>query len=158
MTTGDVVYSLRFSLIKILPEPGFDLGSTAGESCVLTARLHMLYNVSLKRSICPLFLRFLMHSYYNQEMRIKWNSALSGTFNTSNRVKQGSVLSPLLFTIYLDQLILSLKDLGVGCHLNGMFVGAFSYADDVTLLAPTNMALSYVKFMYRVCSITQVVI
>ena len=42
MTTGDVVYSLRFSLIKILPEPGFDLGSTAGESCVLTARLHML--------------------------------------------------------------------------------------------------------------------
>ena len=43
MTTGDLVYSLRFSLIKILPEPGFDLGSTAGESCVLTARLHMLY-------------------------------------------------------------------------------------------------------------------
>ena len=45
MTTGDVVCSLRFSLIKILPEPGFDLGSTAGESCVLTARLHMLYAI-----------------------------------------------------------------------------------------------------------------
>ena len=43
MTTGDVVYSLRFSLIKIWPEPGFDLGSTAGESGVLTARLPMLY-------------------------------------------------------------------------------------------------------------------
>ena len=42
MTTGDVVYSLRFSLIKILPESGFDLRSTAGESCVLTARLHIL--------------------------------------------------------------------------------------------------------------------
>ena len=36
MTTGDVVYSLRFSLIKILPEPVFDLGSTAGEFSVLT--------------------------------------------------------------------------------------------------------------------------
>ena len=48
MTTGDVVYSLRFSLIKILPEPGFDLGSTAGESCVLTARLHMLYCISIQ--------------------------------------------------------------------------------------------------------------
>ena len=46
MTTGDVVYSLRFSLIKILPEPGFDLGSTAGESCVLTARLqHSTFNI-----------------------------------------------------------------------------------------------------------------
>ena len=41
MTTGDVlvVYSLSFSLIKILPGPGFDLGSTAGESCVLAAYL-----------------------------------------------------------------------------------------------------------------------
>ena len=34
MTTGGVVYSLRFSLIKILPEPGFELRSTAGESGV----------------------------------------------------------------------------------------------------------------------------
>ena len=35
-----VIYSLRFSLIKILPEPVFKLGSTAGESSVLTSRLH----------------------------------------------------------------------------------------------------------------------
>ena len=27
-------------------------------------------------------------------------------------------------------------------HMNGMFVGAFCYADDVTLLAPTSMALN----------------
>ena len=59
------------------------------------------------------------------------------------------MLSPLLFTIYLDQLILSLKDLGVGCHLNGMFVGAFSSADNVTLFAPTNMAL---KAMLNKCT------
>ena len=44
MTTGDVVYSLRFPLIQIFPGPGFDLGSTTGESSVLTARLHMLYS------------------------------------------------------------------------------------------------------------------
>ena len=42
MTTGDVVYSLRISLIKILPEPGFDLGSRVGESRVLTAKLHIV--------------------------------------------------------------------------------------------------------------------
>ena len=57
MTTGDVVYSLRFSLIKILPEPGFDLGSTAGESCVLTARLHMLdHNSQLTHKLAQLFI------------------------------------------------------------------------------------------------------
>ena len=46
MTTGDVVYSLRFSLIKILHEPGFDLGLTAEESRVRTAKLHMLYTIN----------------------------------------------------------------------------------------------------------------
>ena len=67
--------------------------------------------------------------------------SLSGTFSASNGVKQGGVLSPWLFTVYLDQIILALKQLGIGCHLNGLFVGAFIYAGDVTLLAPTSMTL-----------------
>ena len=75
-------------------------------------------------------------------MRIKWNAAISDSFDTSNGVKQGGVLSPLLFNVYLDELILLLREQGVGCHMNGMFVPAFCYADDVTLLAPTGMALS----------------
>ena len=85
--------------------------------------------------MCPLFLRFLIHSYCNQKMRVKWNRALSVTFSASNGVKQGGVLSLslLLFTVYLDQLILVLKELGIGCHLNGMFVGALIYVDDITL-------------------------
>ena len=69
-------------------------------------------------------------------------SKASDSFDTSNGVKQGGVLSPLLFNAYLDELILLLREQGVGCHMNGMFVGAFCYADDVTLLAPTGMALN----------------
>ena len=84
---------------------------------------------------------FLIHSYCNQKMRVKWNGSLHGTFSASKGVKQGGVLSPLLFTVFLDQLILELKELGIGCHLNGMFVGAFIFADDVTLLALTSMAM-----------------
>ena len=82
-------------------------------------------------------------------MCVKWNGSLSGTFCASNRVKQGGVLLPLLFTVYLDQLIMALKESGIGCHLNGMFVGPFIYADDVTLLAPTSMAL---KAMLSTCT------
>ena len=99
--------------------------------------------------MCPLFLRFLIHSYCNQTMRVKWNGSLSGTFSTSNGVKQGSVLSPLLYIVYLDQLILALFESGIGCHLNGMFAGSFIYADDVTLLAPTSMALKAMFNTYR---------
>ena len=97
----------------------------------------------------PLFLRYLIHSYRNQKMRAKWNRALSGTFSARNGVKQEGALSPLPFTVYLDQLILALKKLRIGSHLNGLLVGAFIYADDVTLLAPKSTAL---KAMFNTCT------
>ena len=78
----------------------------------------------------------------NQKMLIEWNAAIFSSFNTSNGVKQGGVLSPLLFNVYPDELILLLMEQSIGGHMNGMFVGAFRYADDVTLLAPTGMALN----------------
>ena len=52
--------------------------------------------------MCPLFVRFFIYSYCNQ----KWDAAISESFDTSNGVKQGGVLSPLLFNVYLDELIL----------------------------------------------------
>ena len=30
----------------------------------------------------------------------------------------------------------------LGCHRSGMFVGAFIYADDITILAPTSTSLN----------------
>ena len=52
--------------------------------------------------MCILILRLFIHSYCNQKMRIKWNVAISCSFDTSNGVKQGEVLSPLPFNVYLD--------------------------------------------------------
>ena len=95
-----------------------------------------LFKKIFERNMCPLFLRCLIHSYCNKKMRIKWNAAISNSFDTSNGVKQEGVLSPQLFNVYLDELIVLLRVQGIGYHMNGMFVGAFCYADDVTLLAP----------------------
>ena len=41
----------------------------------------------------------------------------------------------------MDDLLLGLKDLGIGCYWDGFFVGAVCYADDVALLAPSPSAL-----------------
>ena len=56
-------------------------------------------------------------------------------------VKQGGVLSPVLFSIYLDQLIVQRRLLGMGCYMNGLFTGVFIYADDITLLAPSRASM-----------------
>jgi len=42
---------------------------------------------------------------------------------------------------YMDVLLLSLHDAGVGCFIAEFFVGALAYADDIVLLAPTAHAM-----------------
>jgi len=50
-------------------------------------------------------------------------------------------LSPVLFCIYFDGLLLKLTEAGFGCYVGHMFAGALAYADDVVLLARTASAL-----------------
>ena len=61
--------------------------------------------------------------------------------------KEG-VLSPILFTIYLDKLRLGIKEKGVGCFWGHHFAGALAYADDVVLLAPSAFDL---RVMLHAC-------
>ena len=38
-----------------------------------------------------------------------------------NGVKQGGVLSPVLFAVYTDVLLLRLQESGIGCHMGGHY-------------------------------------
>ena len=58
-----------------------------------------------------------------------------------NGIKQGGVLSPLLFAIYTDSLLKRLEEPGVRCHMGGHFTGALAYADDIALLSPSMSGL-----------------
>lgn len=59
----------------------------------------------------------------------------------SNGVRQGGVLSPILFTVYVDELLQRLSSLDIGCHVGHQYVGSLCYADDIALLAPSPSAL-----------------
>ena len=48
---------------------------------------------------------------------------------------------PRLFNVYLNELLSKLRENGLGCHMNGQFVGTFIYADDITILAPSHSSL-----------------
>ncbi len=100
-----------------------------------------LFGLLRQRSVCPMLCRFLAYSYTHQSVRTMWKSCQSEPFRVKNGVKQGAVLSPTLFNVYLDVLLKRLSEGGVGCYLGDLFIGALAYADDVTLLASSRSAL-----------------
>ena len=75
---------------------------------------------------------------------------MSSPFKVSNGVWQGGVLLPILFTIYLDKLIVRLSKLGVGCHFGRHFIGCLCYADDIALIAPSPSSLRILR-MWELC-------
>jgi Reverse transcriptase (RNA-dependent DNA polymerase) len=65
-----------------------------------------------------------------------------------NGIRQGAILSPVLFCVYFDPLLNNLNTAGVGCHIGSFFVGALVYADDLVLLAPSASAM---RCILRIC-------
>ena len=58
-----------------------------------------------------------MDSFERQRARVMRNSHVSDYFPISNEVKQGGVVSPVMFNLYLDNLLISLKQSGISCHI-----------------------------------------
>ena len=92
-------------------------------------------------------IRFFLSWYKEQCMCVRWESAFSDSFPVTNGIRQGGVLSPILFTLYMDDLLMDLKSQGVGCFWDSFFAGALCYADDFVVLAPS----SALRIMIRCC-------
>ena len=107
----------------------------------------LLFQQLLDRNTPGLLVHFLITWYSSQSCIVSWDGSVSTPFSISNGVRQGGVLSSVLFTVYMDILNM-LKDYGVGCYWDGVFVGALGYADDIILLAPCPSAL---QLMLKMC-------
>ena len=96
-----------------------------------------MFPLLLQRGLCAVTARLLLGSYISQSMSVRWCNSLSDGFACSNVVKQGGALPPILFAVYMDELLGRLAESGVGCFVSGSFVGGISYADDLTLITPS---------------------
>jgi len=90
----------------------------------------------------------LINLYTNSCVRVAWGAITSDYFSVVNGVKQGAVLSPVLFCYNIDDLLFMLKKAGFGCYIGAHFVGAPAYADDLVLVAPSATAL---RKMLAIC-------
>ena len=110
---------------------------------------HDILFKKLAEKIPPLFLRVIIFSYLHQKCAVKWGNFESDQFSVSNGVRQGAVLSPVFFNVYLDELFIILKNCGLGCMIDHFYYGLLGYADDCALLSPSRNAL---QKMLNICS------
>ena len=104
------------------------------------ARFDKLFGRLLER-IPAIVVRALCYSYKEQLGWVKWGRhRVSETFALKNGTRQGLSASPTFWAVYLNPLLEELRQLGVGCHVAGVFVGVVAFADDLILLAPCRSA------------------
>ena len=83
----------------------------------------------------------IMVWYQSQKFTVQGDGVLSKSFTVTNGVRQGGILSPFLFNIYMDSLSYMLNMTNVGCSINSVFINHLFYADDSVLIAPSHAAL-----------------
>ena len=109
-----------------------------------------LFNLLIDKNMCPFMLRLLWRIYKASKLYVRWQTWYSSLFDMLNGVKQGGIVSPKLFTLYIDKLFKILKNSGLGCYLNNEFVGILGYADDLAIVASSKEQL---EEMLKMCKI-----
>ena len=98
--------------------------------------------VKLMRRAVPYNLLAVLENWFAKCFTcVKWNFAYSQLYKLFCGVRQGGVLSPYLFAVYIDDIVIGIQKLGIGCHLGSICMSVFLYADDILLLAPSVDAL-----------------
>ena len=77
----------------------------------------ILFKKLLEKGLPNIIVRFLFFMYASQKSNVRWAGMLSKYFKMSNGVKQGAVLSIILYCFYTDDLFKKLRDEKVGCWI-----------------------------------------
>ena len=105
----------------------------------------------LRNKGCPLDIwRVIQKWYSSSSCAILWKGLPSRFIPIQQGVRQGAVLFPLLYSIYVDALLDELLDSGLGVHIGKTYIGAPMFADDLALLAADSTTLqSMLDIVYR---------
>ncbi len=82
-------------------------------------------------------------------MMVRWGDAMSDPFHVTNGVRQGHILSPFLFNVYMNELSNKLNGCKVGCLISELLINHLMYADDLVIFCSYSAGLQQ---MLKICS------
>ena len=98
--------------------------------------------------------RLIKDWYADVRSHVRVGKATSSPISISRGVRQGSVLSPLLFLLIMDPLLIELKRRSCGPSVCGLYLGAFSHADDIrtlsTNISDCQLQINLVVFVHEI--------
>ena len=100
-------------------------------------RYDRLFSILIDRGLPSIIVRNLLDMYMRQKVRTAWDGEFSEYFTVTNGIRQGGIVSPILYTVYTDELIRRLEESGIGCYIGHTYYGSPTYADDMTLICPS---------------------
>ena len=107
-----------------------------------------LFNKLMDRNIPLSFIALLYNWYSKMETVVRWGAVFSHSVRLLAGVRQGSVLAPSLFSVFVDSLLLKLSACKLGCHIKGFCFNSIMYADDLLLLS---LSISDLQKMINLC-------
>jgi len=108
-----------------------------------------LLNKLCNRRVPRVFIEILLCWFSKCYVSVRWCDHFSKPIQTLAGVRQGGILSPFLFALYIDPLITKLKDCGFGTHIYNVFIGCIIYADDILLIANS---INHMQTMLNICT------
>ena len=112
-----------------------------------------LVEVMKKTGIPELEIRLITNLYWKQQAVVKTAEGLSNSVNIQQGVRQGCILSPILFNLYSEWMTKEIEENTEGIKINGDIIRDCRYADDAAMLADTTEKLQKsVDILESVCT------
>ena len=100
-----------------------------------TVPREMLFKKLWRAGIRGKMYRVIKDLYTDNRARIRIGGHLSKSFEIKSGVMQGSKLGPILFNIFINDLLEKLDDSRLGVNMENLILTALGFADDIMLLA-----------------------
>ena len=138
LSCSHLIYSVR-QVVDKFTQSGSTVNLCALDMCKAFDKMshYGCYIKLMDRQVPTNLLNVLQHWFSICATCVRWGSSVSHFVTLTCGVRQGGVLSPHLFAVYIDDIIYKITHSNASSKINFVCVSIFMYADDILLLSPS---------------------
>ncbi len=143
-STTDAIYVLHSALAQTMTHSKVFCAFIDFSKAFDRIERNILYQKLIRCGISSKMLYMIKNMYSKIKSRVKTTEGSTDTFPLESGVMQGECLSPSLFSLYINDIVMCIDNTdGMGVVLSGTKVSVLKYADDLVLLSTSASGLQH---------------